>query len=40
MYIYIYIYYRDLLHSTGNHSQYFVITYKGKKKSEKAGIYV
>ena len=30
---------KDLLYSTGNYTQYFVITYKGKK-SEKEYIYV
>ena len=30
---------KDLLYSTGNYTQYFVITHKGKK-SEKVDIYV
>ena len=30
---------KDLLYSTGNYSQYFVIIYKGKE-SEKENIYI
>ena len=31
---------KDLLYSTGNCTQYFVITYKGKKSEKKIDIYV
>ena len=34
-----YITNKDLLYSTGNYTQYFVITYKGKE-SEKEKIYI
>ena len=42
IYILLYIKYitnKDILYSTGNYTQYFVITYKGNK-SEKEFIYI
>ena len=31
---------KDLLHSTGNYTQYFVIAYKGKESEKEIYIYV
>ena len=42
IHILIYIKYvtnKDLLYSTGNYTQYFVITYNGKESEKKIDIY-
>ena len=31
---------KDLLYSTGNYTQYLVITYKGKESEKKKKIYI